>query len=185
MKTETTLDALLASEELLVHDAMAGITVHVEEAVNKLVLESLTANKKGIYNCLLVVLEVLVINSVHKVVNSPEFMIQSLNAVIRNPGFIAAMVACDKSEQRKLVAEQAKIKDIGRHFGEAGRKRDLRPVLIQPEGSAQPLNDLSDGRTSPIVYFIQQSKSVYGLLHFNAHNQRMEMNDMRQDRYKP
>lgn len=66
---ETSPVAPLMSGQLLVRDAMAGIPVHVEEAVGNLVLGSLTAFQKDLVICLYSTLEKVVVRTVYKVVN--------------------------------------------------------------------------------------------------------------------
>lgn len=88
--------ATFNSETLLVRDAVASIPVHVEEAVNKLVLETLTANKKGVNNRLSAALETLGIRTVQKVVNPPEFISRFSDDVIDNPRFITPVAALVK-----------------------------------------------------------------------------------------
>lgn len=66
--------AHLTSEQLLIWDAVAGFLLHVEEVVNKLVLEMLSANQKGADKRLSAALETLVVRIVNKVVNPLEFI---------------------------------------------------------------------------------------------------------------
>lgn len=77
---ETTSVAPLTSEQLLVRDASAGIPIHIEGAVDNLVLESLSANQKGVDKRLQAAIETLVVRTVHKVVNLPEFISRFLDA---------------------------------------------------------------------------------------------------------
>lgn len=49
---ETSPVTALTSEQLRARNMIAGIPVHVDHTMNKLVLESLKASEKGIHNCL-------------------------------------------------------------------------------------------------------------------------------------
>lgn len=76
---------------------MAGISVQVEEVMNKLVLKTLNASKNGVHNCLSEALENLVLRTVQKVMDSPELISRFSDAVIDNPGFITPVTALVKS----------------------------------------------------------------------------------------
>lgn len=136
------LVAPLKSEQLLVRNAVGGIPVHIEQVVNKLVLETVTANQEGLNNRLSAALETLVVRIVHKVVNASEFVSRFSDAVINSPGCIAPVVALVKMEHRKLVTEQGKIEDRFWQFVEARLKFDRRPVSVPSEGSDRPLTDI-------------------------------------------
>lgn len=71
---EAVLVASQTSMQILVQNAVAGFPLHVEELLDKLVLETLTTSQKSGYNQLSAALETLGINTVQKVVNSPELI---------------------------------------------------------------------------------------------------------------
>lgn len=79
-------------------------------------------SQKFVDNGLLEALEMLVFRTVHKVMNTPKFTRQFLNAVTNNPKAVAPVVALVRSEQQKLVIEQAKIVDRFQEFVEAGKR---------------------------------------------------------------
>lgn len=67
---------------------MADIPAHVEQALNNLVLDTLTTIRKDVDNLVSAALEVFALHAVRKVLNRPEMMSQVLDAVINNLGFI-------------------------------------------------------------------------------------------------
>lgn len=151
---ETAPVPLLASEQLSVRDAVAGIPVHVEEAVYKLVLETQTANQKGVDNRLFGSLGDVsrphrikgrVLTGVHRLIS---------DAAIDNPGFIAPKTVLVKSEQQRLVAEQANIENRYRQFVEVKIEMNLHPVLPPSEGSDRSPTDISDDKRNPRAYSI-------------------------------
>lgn len=85
--TETVSVASQTSERLLVRDAMAGMLVYVEEAM-RMVLEMLFPNQKGVENHVSTAFETLVLQTLRRVMSSPEFVHQFSGAVIDNLGFI-------------------------------------------------------------------------------------------------
>lgn len=127
---ETAPVAPLTSEQFLFRDAVAGIPVHIKEAVSNLVLGTLTANQKEIDNRLSPDLETLFIRTVHEVVNSLKFRSQFLDAFIDNSGFISPVAALVKSEKRKIVTEKAKIEERYRQFVEAVGKLNTSRVSV-------------------------------------------------------
>lgn len=80
----------------------------------------------------------MVLRTVQKVLNAPEFMRRVSDTVIDNLGFIAPLAALVKWKQRKLVTEQAKIEDEFRQIVEAGTKMDSRSVQVPSETSNRP-----------------------------------------------
>lgn len=89
---------------------MADIPVHVEETINRFLLETLTTRRKGVDNHLSVALEMLAVRTIHKIVNSPRFISRLLDTIIDSPGFIALVAALVKSEQPKLATVQTKFR---------------------------------------------------------------------------
>lgn len=150
--------APLTSQQLLVHDTVTGLPVHVKEAVNKFVLERLTAKPEGVDDLLSVVLETSVIRTIYMVVNSPEFIRRFLGGIIDNLGFIAPVAALVKLEQQKLVTKQAKIEDTCRQIVEAGAKIEPHPVPVTSEGSDWPPANIYDDRANPWAYSLQHSQ---------------------------
>lgn len=90
---------------------MAGIQLHVEKALSKLVLETLTSIRKGADRHMSTALATIVLQNVRRVLKSPDFVRKFLYAVVDNPGFVSPVAAVDRSVQLKLPAEQAKLKD--------------------------------------------------------------------------
>lgn len=74
-------------------------------------LETLTTSQKGFANSVSTTLETLVLHTVQKVVMLLEFVIRFSDAVIDNPGFITQVVALVGSKKRRLMAEQANMKE--------------------------------------------------------------------------
>lgn len=146
---DTTPVAPIKSEQLRVRDAVEGIPVDVKEAASNLVFRTPTANQKGVDNHLLAALETLVVCTVHKVVNSSEFMSRFSDAVIDRLWFVALVAISIKLKHQNLVTKQIKIANRCRQFVEAGEKMDPCPVSEPSEGSDRPLNDISDDKTSP------------------------------------
>lgn len=84
VNTKTDPVAPLTSKQLFVRDAVAGVPVHVKEAMKKMVLETLNKSKTRVYNRLSVDLEDLVLRTMQKVVDSLEFISLFSDAVIDN-----------------------------------------------------------------------------------------------------
>lgn len=101
---------LRTSEQLFVRNAEAGISKHIEEALNRLVHETLTKSQNGIGNRVMGALETFVVHTVEKVVISPEYMGEVLDAVIDSPGFVIPVVVLSRSEERKLETERTGTK---------------------------------------------------------------------------
>lgn len=175
---ETAPVAPLTNEQVLFRDVLAGILVHIEEAENKLVLETLTAGQKSVDNRLLATLETLVLHTVQKVENSSESMdsdefstfCKFLDVVIDNHGLITPMTAFVKSEQRKLETERVRIEDRCRHFLEMGISMDSCSVSVATGGSNRPPTDISNNKTTPRDYSIQHSQWGYGKKNGTTHN---------------
>lgn len=162
---ETVFVATLAIEHPFAWDKMADIPVHLEEAVKTFMLEKLTATKMGVDNRLLAALEIIVIRSVHTLVNSPELISRLCSTIIESTEFVASVAALSlvKSKQEKLATELAKIDDRCRRIVEAGTKRELHSVPIPSEGSEQlPVAMFHDNRNSRACS-IQHPQSGYGI----------------------
>lgn len=101
-----------------VWDVVVGIVVHIEEAFNKLVLETLIASQKGVDNSVSAALETSILHTVQKVVKSPDFMSRFSDAVIDSRGFITPVMELVKSEQWKAVTEEARFEDQHRQVEE-------------------------------------------------------------------
>lgn len=78
---------------------MANILVYAKQAVNKIVLETLTANQKGVHNRLSVALVTSVFYTIHKIVNTAEFVGKVLDTVIDSLGFLAPKAALVRPKQ--------------------------------------------------------------------------------------
>lgn len=85
VNTKNTYVVLATSKEFLVHDALASTSVHIEDVVNELLLDSLNTRKKDVNNHLSAALERSVIRTIHKPVILPEYISQAPKAVIVNP----------------------------------------------------------------------------------------------------
>lgn len=99
------------SEQLLVGDVVAGIPIHSEETLSKLVLQTLISGKKGRENHVSKALETVMLHTVQMVVSSPEFVCKFLNIVINNPGFVNTVAVLVRSEKRKLAVEQDEVEN--------------------------------------------------------------------------
>lgn len=108
--------------------------VQVEGVINRLVQETLTEIHKGVHNRPLEALETLLVHTVHKTVNSPEFISRYLVPVIDNPRFTAPVVVLVNLEQQKLVPKKAKIENRCQLCVETGTRMDPGPVLAPSEG---------------------------------------------------
>lgn len=72
----------MTSEQLYASNKLADIPVQIEEAVNIFVLETLTVNQKDFDNRFSAAWGMLVVRTVNKVVNSPEFISRLPDAAI-------------------------------------------------------------------------------------------------------
>lgn len=113
---DTTPVASLTFEQLVAHDVVGSVYLHVEEAVNRLVLETLTADQEGVDNCLSTDLEILVVRPVNVLLNGPVFKSQCFDDVIDKPGFVTRLGALVKSKNQQLVAKQIEIENRCRKF---------------------------------------------------------------------
>lgn len=77
--------------------------------MRKLVLEAVQAQRIGVDNHLSATLESLIQCILKTVINSPETVAHTTEAVIDNPGFIAPTAALVKLEQQKYMEEKTKI----------------------------------------------------------------------------
>lgn len=93
--------APLKSDQIIVRYVITGITFHIEEAMTKLVLETLMAQRKRVANLLTAALEPIIDCIVRKVMRSPKTIAELTEAVIDNHGFIARTDALFKPKQRK------------------------------------------------------------------------------------
>lgn len=116
------------NEKHLTRNAVAGIPVHVKEAINNLAIKVLAANKEGVNSSLLATPEIILVRNAHKVVNSPEFSRQLSYAIIDSPGAVALVVAFVKLEKRKILTVQPKLKDLCRQLFKARIDFDPRQV---------------------------------------------------------
>lgn len=142
------------SEQLLIRDMVAGKLLHVEEAISKLAMETLTTTQKHAINLLTAALKTLFFRTVHKAVNSPEFISRFSDVLIDNSGIIAPLAAHFKSKQRELVTEQPKMKHRCHTFVETRIKIGVHPVPVASEVSYQPATHIFMDETSPLVYSI-------------------------------
>lgn len=129
------------------------IPVHVEDAVIKLVLQTINLIYRGFHNFLSAAVETFVLRIMQKVLNSPEFISRFFDAIIDNPGFIAPVVTLVKSEQQKLVIKLAKNEDRCPKFVEAGTKMDPHPVPVLSKESYRPPTDISTTRRTDELTF--------------------------------
>lgn len=83
--------------------------------MTKLVLETFTAQHKGVNNRLSAALESLTELIVTKLMRSPQTFAEVTETVIEHPGFIALTAAFLKAEQWKCTNEKAKIEERCRH----------------------------------------------------------------------
>lgn len=91
------------SEALLVRDAMDGIPADVKEALNNLMLETITTSQKGGNNRVPAAWESIVLRTVQMVVKSRDFIVRFSDRVIDNLECVTAVAAFIKFEQRELV----------------------------------------------------------------------------------
>lgn len=73
-------------------------------------LEKPSTGQQGVNNILSADLKTLVVRTVNRAVNMPEFISQLSNSIIDSPGFATLVAALVKLEQRKTVSDQLKIK---------------------------------------------------------------------------
>lgn len=113
----------LTSEQLIISDELAGILVHVEEALAKMVID-LNANRSGTDNHLSALLERLVLKSFDKMLRTPATLKMITDVMLDNPGFISPLAALVKSESNRLTTRQANIDAQYRQFMQLGTKGD-------------------------------------------------------------
>lgn len=101
-------------DQILVHDAITSIPIHVKKATTKLVLVTLTAQHKGVGSHLSAALEPLIEHNVSKLVRSTQTTAEIKEAVIVNPGSSQTTAALVKSEKQKCTDKRAKIKECCR-----------------------------------------------------------------------
>lgn len=82
MNIETAQVATLISENFLLRDLEAGIPVHVEEEMKKLVTKMINASQKGVHNRLSAALKNLVVCTVQRLGDSLEFISRLSDSVI-------------------------------------------------------------------------------------------------------
>lgn len=92
---------LPTSDQIFLLRAVTGVLVHVEEAMTKLVLETLTTQHKGVDNHLSAALESLKERIVRKVVRSTQVIAKIEEAVIDSLQFTAPTAGFVKWKQRK------------------------------------------------------------------------------------
>lgn len=149
------------SEHHLVCNGVAGTPVHVEDLFSKPIPETLTSNQKGMDNRVSTALGTLLLYTVWKAINLPDFLPQFLEAVIDSPVFINPVAVLVRSEAQELATEQARIEDSCRQFVEAGMKIDSWPALVTSEGSYRPRSDKYDDKTNSRAYSIQWPQVEY------------------------
>lgn len=85
-----------------------------------MVLETFTAQHKGVDNRLLAALESLIRRIVRNVVSLSQTTAQITEDIIDIPGSVSPMATLDKSKPRKYTDERAKIGDRCGKYAEAG-----------------------------------------------------------------
>lgn len=90
-KFKTAADVHLTNEQRLTCKAVAVLPEQVNEAVNNLLLETLTASKKPVNNRLSAAFKTLVVHKVNEIVNFLSFVSWFLNAVIVYPKSVASL----------------------------------------------------------------------------------------------
>lgn len=92
------------TNECATHRTVAGIPVHVVKALSKLILDTLTSSRQGVDNGLSTAMKALVLHKVRKGFNSPDFVLQFLNAINDSQGLIKRVAALVRSKQCELAA---------------------------------------------------------------------------------
>lgn len=84
----------------------------VEEALSYSITDKLSKNQKGVESCVSDALEMLVIKTVGKILNSPELINEFSCDLIDRPEAGMLGTTLVKSEQQYLVTGQSEIKKI-------------------------------------------------------------------------
>lgn len=109
-------------------DALPGILFHVEEALNKPDLETVTGQHEKVGSRLSAALDPIIKRIVKKVLNSTEYNGQIAETVINNSELVSSAAAFVKSEQQKYNEERVKTVERCPQFVKAGIKPD--PVAV-------------------------------------------------------
>lgn len=83
--------APLTSKQRLLHIALICIFIPVEDAISRMVLETLNENQKGVHSRVSASLERFVLRTVQKIVDSPDFLSRFLDVVMVSPESIAPL----------------------------------------------------------------------------------------------
>lgn len=98
----------LISKQLLIRDTQAGIPVHVNETLTRMVIDSNTS-QSGTDSHLSALLERLVRKTFDRLLRETATLRTITDAMLHNPGFTAPVAASIKSEHSRLITEQANI----------------------------------------------------------------------------
>lgn len=136
-------------------DAITDISLHVEEARTKLLLETVTAQYKGVDSDLLAVLESLIDHIVKRVLISPRIIAEVTGAVIYSAVFVTIASVLVKLEEGKRTDDKLRIEERCRWYVEAGMKVDPVAVSSPPETGENPPTDISvDFKTGQKAHLI-------------------------------